>query len=371
MLGGTRREIERQVEAGFPFLPAGCHMQLDAKASEIVIRSLREAIPSRWPAKVEELRLLRRQRPEPTLAEFLDESGLDLSDVYDGSRTWSDLREPAGVATLPAGEHEVPIRRAVGRLLHVDDDERIAFYREIVRRLTPPDLAAMPERQRRLCHMLVASLVDQVPDARTKSVQEGLEVVWGHPQARAELAQLLDVLDERVDHLHGSLEGHPDVPLQVHARYSRIEILAAFGEVEAARSVSWQSGVWEAKRSRSELFAFTLDKSSGSFSPTTRYRDYAISPTLIHWESQAATRADSPTGLRYRNHEAEGRSIMLFARVGPASRSGSSAPPLTEPTPGNAPWPSPGNSTTHSPATSTLPSPRRWRERLWGSRWPQ
>ncbi len=31
---------------------------------------------------------------------------------------------------------------------------------------------------------------------------------------------------------------------------------------------------------------FTLDKSDGDFSPTTRYRDYAISPTLIHWESQ-------------------------------------------------------------------------------------
>ena len=315
LLGGTRREIERQVEAGFPFLPAGCHMQLDAKASEIVIRSLREAIPSRWPAKVEELRLLRRERPEPTLAEFLDESGLDLPDVYDGGRTWSDLCEAAGVATLPAGEHEVPIRRAVGRLLHVDDEERIGFYRELSCQLDRPDLAVMSERQRRLCHMLVASLVDQVPGARSISVREGLEAVWAHPQVRAELAQLLDVLDGRVDHLHGPLEGHPDVPLQVHARYSRIEILAAFGEVESAKSVSWQSGVWEAKRSRSELFAFTLDKSSGSFSPTTRYRDYAISPRLIHWESQASTRADSPTGLRYRNHEAEGRSIMLFARL--------------------------------------------------------
>jgi superfamily II DNA or RNA helicase/HKD family nuclease len=315
LLGGTRREIERQVEAGFPFLPAGCHMQLDRKASEIVVRSLREAIPSRWPAKVEELRLLRRERPKPTLAEYLDESGLDLPDVYDGSRTWSDLCEAAGVATLPSGEHEVPMRRAVGRLLHVDDDERIALIRELLGSSTAPDVASMPERQCRLCHMLLASLVDQVPAARSMSVQEGIDVVWEHPQVRAELIQLLDILDERVDHLHGSLDGHPDVPLQVHARYSRIEILTAFGEVETAKSVSWQSGVWEAKASRSELFAFTLDKSSGSFSPTTRYRDYAISPTLIHWESQASTRADSSTGQRYRNHEAEGRSIMLFARL--------------------------------------------------------
>jgi len=52
-----------------------------------------------------------------------------------------------------------------------------------------------------------------------------------------------------------------------------------------------------------------------SFSPTTRYQDYAISPHLIHWESQSSTREASPTGQRYRNHAAENRSIMLFARL--------------------------------------------------------
>ncbi len=73
--------------------------------------------------------------------------------------------------------------------------------------------------------------------------------------------------------------------------------------------------MYEAKGANAELLAFTLDKSSGAFSPTTRYRDYAISRTLIHWESQSMTRADSETGLRYHNHERDGRSIMLFTRL--------------------------------------------------------
>ena len=111
------------------------------------------------------------------------------------------------------------------------------------------------------------------------------------------------------------LATHPDVPLQVHGRYSRIEILAGFGIGTGAKIAAWQSGVYEAKDANAELLAFTLDKSSGSFSPTTRYRDYAISRTLIHWESQSITRADSPTGLRYRHHERDGRSIMLFTRL--------------------------------------------------------
>jgi len=126
---------------------------------------------------------------------------------------------------------------------------------------------------------------------------------------------LLVELDQRVDHLHGALPLHPNVPLQVHARYTRIEIMAALGVGASAKTPDWREGVREVKDERVDLLAFTLDKSSGSFSPTTRYRDYAISPRLIHWESQSTTRADSETGLRYRNHERVGRSIMLFTRL--------------------------------------------------------
>ena len=314
LIGGTRRDIERAVQQGFPFLPAGCYMHLDQKASEIVLRSLREAIPTRWPARVEELRVVHGEYPDVTLSKFLEESGLDLPDVYDGSRGWSDLCEAAGVPTHPAGEYEKPLRNAVGRLLHIDDDERIAAYRQLLESAAPVDISVISERQRRLVRMLVASLGDQVL-AKDQSLQEAVDLVWSHRQVCAELAQLLVELDERVDHLHGPLDRHPDVPLQVHARYSRIEIMAAFGIGTAARVAPWQTGVYEAKGADAELLAFTLDKSSGAFSPTTRYRDYAISPTLVHWESQSMTRADSDTGLRYRNHQRDGRSIMLFTRL--------------------------------------------------------
>ena len=289
-------------------------MQLDEKASEIVLQSLRDAIPSRWPAKVEELRTLYNSRSSATLAEFMYESGLDLGEVYEGNRGWSDLCEAAAVPVLPSGEHETSLRRAVGRLLHIDDDERIDAYQQFLASPAAPDVAGLNERDRRLIRMLVASAADQIL-ARDNTLQEAVDVLWAHPQVRAELVELLAQLDERVDHVHHRLDSYPDVPLQVHARYSRIEILAAFGVSEGAKVAAWQSGVFEARAANAELFAFTLDKTSGAFSPTTRYRDYAISRDLIHWESQSMTRADSATGLRYRNHVRDARSIMLFTRL--------------------------------------------------------
>lgn len=56
----------------------------------------------------------------------------------------------------------------------------------------------------------------------------------------------------------------------------------------------------------------TLKKSEADYSPTTMYRDYPISPTLFHWESQNATSVASPTGQRY----LEGTStVLLFCRI--------------------------------------------------------
>jgi superfamily II DNA or RNA helicase/HKD family nuclease len=319
LLGGTRRDLEQAVKDGFPFLPAGCHMELDAVASDVVLRSLRDAIPSRWPQKVEELRALVGSGRPATLTGYLEHAGLEVEDVYAGNKSWSDLCDDAGVAVAEHGEHgehgehEVALRRGLGRLLHLDDGERLDAARRFCASTTPPAVDTLGVRDRRLLRMLVAALADQVL-TRQHTLQAAVDLVWRHPQVRTELLELVDVLDQRVDHLHQPLATHPDVPLQLHARYTRVEILAAFGASGEAKVASWQSGVMELPAEGVDLFAFTLDKTSGSFSPTTRYRDYAISRERIHWESQSVTRADSDTGQRYQHHEAMDRHIMLFTR---------------------------------------------------------
>jgi hypothetical protein len=314
LLGGSRADLQRQIEQGFPFLPAGCHMELDRVAQDIVLENIRQSVPSRWSRKVEELRTMMRDEEDVTLGHYLKETELDLEDVYQGSKAWSDLRADAGLPTLAAGPHESTLRRACGRLLHIDDPVRIAAYRRFLSSANPPDVGALLEPERRLLRMLVASVAESALTSAT-TLREACELVWAHPQVLYELRELLDVLESRVDHVHYALESYPNVPLRVHARYTRVEILAAFGIGEAARVSPWQSGVYWAPQARADLFAFTLDKTSGQFSPTTRYHDYAISRELIHWQSQSATREDSDTGRRYRTHAALGISIMLFARL--------------------------------------------------------
>jgi superfamily II DNA or RNA helicase/HKD family nuclease len=312
LLGGTRREVERQVERDFPFLPSGCYMELDPVARDIVLRSIRQAIPSDWRAKCDELRSL----GNISLGKYLEETGLELEDIYANNRSWSKLRRAVGLSTADAGSEEDALLRAVGRLLHVDDRERLDAYRSLVARANAPDAAVFSDRERRFARMLIGSLTTLKPSAL---LSEGLAQLWKHPQVRSELLELLDLLPERVDHLHAGLN-IANVPLAVHARYTRTEILAAFDVGGGVKPITWQSGVWWDENSQSDLFAFTLDKSAGSFSPTTRYRDYAISPELIHWESQSVTSLDSDTGRRYISQPEHGTNVVLFARLSTADR---------------------------------------------------
>jgi hypothetical protein len=75
-----------------------------------------------------------------------------------------------------------------------------------------------------------------------------------------------------------------------------------------------REGVMFDPATQSDVFFVTLEKSEARYSPTTMYKDYAISPVLFHWESQSGTREGSATGQRYIHHRARGTHVLLFAR---------------------------------------------------------
>ena len=315
LLGGTRKDLERQVREGFPYLPSGCYMELDPVAQQAVLASLKNAIPSSRRALAKELRILKERGADTSLGAFLEHTGLKLEDIYKGTgdNSWSALRETAGIATLPEGPKEATLRKALGRLLHIDDNERLSQYELWAAQANAPEMPALNHRKTRLLRMLVASLCNELKDKHL-SLEAATRLVWQHPQVLAELHEMIGELKRHISHKHSSYEPFGDNPLQIHARYTRIEILAAFGEGNSALTPVWREGVRWAEQSKTDIMVFTLSKTPGRFSPTTMYRDYAISQHLVHWESQSQTSEASPTGQRYIHHAELESYIALFAR---------------------------------------------------------
>jgi hypothetical protein len=139
-------------------------------------------------------------------------------------------------------------------------------------------------------------------------------VLWQAAAWREELRQLLVLLADRADHRLHPLPWTLPIPVRVHGRYSRAEIEAPFGVLTAGAPWIHREGVVWHQATKCDLLFITLRKSEALFSPSTRYRDLALGPSLFHWESQSTTTAASATGQRYIHHEARGSRMLLFVR---------------------------------------------------------
>lgn len=310
LTGVARGNLRRQVEQGFPFLPSGCQIVLDDVAQRTVLANLRTQVTGRWPEIVAEL----RAQGDLDLRTFIRDSGVDISDVLRLNRSWTALRREAGLPVRTGGEREATLLRRARAFAHVDDPQRTSAYRQLLSDDAPP-YSELDDLRRRYARMLFFSLW---PDGGGfASYDHAFEALRSEAAARDELIAVIDYAMDFARHLTTPLSGSlASVPLRIHARYKREEVLAALDYASLKRRPStFQAGVLSSKDTATDAFLVTLNKSESDYSPTTMYRDYAISPELFHWESQSTTTVASPTGQRYLNHTKLGWNILLFTRA--------------------------------------------------------
>jgi Domain of unknown function (DUF3427) len=197
-------------------------------------------------------------------------------------------------------------------MLHVDDEERYHTWRSWLAAPTPPVTAEPGSRDHRLQLMLFAALgYRSQPIAELGATLAGL---WQAPQVREELLDLLEVLRERTRLDSRAIDAVGIVPIHSHASYGLYEIIAAYGIVSNGALRENREGVAWSEEHQSDLFFVTINKADEDYSASTRYKDYPVSPSLFHWESQARTATSSPTGQRYINHVARGAKVIIFVR---------------------------------------------------------
>jgi hypothetical protein len=326
LVGGTRRQVEQAVVAGFPLMPPGCAVRLDEISQEIVLENVRASLRRSRRGILDDLRGL---PPTTTLEQFLASSTYDLSDIYASpgpSNTFVSLRREAGYENRPVVPAERALAGGIGRMLHVDDDERYLNWREWLLSSEPPEIAGLDTREGRLQLMLFSAL-----GFRRRPISElraALGELWESRPLREELLELLSVLRDRSRLETQAIDPRGAIPIHSHATYSLYELIAAYGLIAKGVLRETREGVVWAPDQASDLFLITHNKSDADYSPTTLYQDYPISQTLFHWESQSRTAPESPTGQRYINHLSRGSRVILFARENRDDERGVSAPYL-------------------------------------------
>ena len=300
--GGGAAEVRRAVDEGFPRLPSGCSIQLEAEAQAAVLDNLKRTLSEQWATLADEL------VEDWPLAELLRRAELEPAELYREGKCFSELRRLRGF--LPTFT-ESAVSRALPRLLHVDDVDRLRRWRAWLDGGPPSSDPCDPDDAHRL--MLFAALGQaQRPLSELPRFFDEL-VRPRDASGRAlldELRQLFDVLDDRRRRETFPL---PGLPFHVHATYSRDEISAGLGEVRGGKLLRTQGGVLACERRRCDVLYVTLEKDPREFTPTTLYHDYPLSPRRFHWQSQSTTRRGSRTALRYESPPADWRTL-LFVR---------------------------------------------------------
>ncbi|MFB8351674.1 DUF3427 domain-containing protein [Streptomyces niveus] len=306
----TRNRLLTAIEHDFPQLPGGCQIILEAKAKHLIIENIRTQIS----VNVAQLAVEVRQIGARDLSIYLEESGREIREIYRGaSHSWTALLRRATLLNDQAPEGEAALLKRASAFLHVDDPDRAAAYRKLLED-NAPNYNELDERNRAFARMLFFTLW---PLGGFDTYEAGLASLRHQPQFRSEVRQILNHVLNYVDHITQPLVGiHTHMPLRIHASYSREEILTALGEASIGSFMPghFREGVRWCEEIKTDALLITLEKDEKDFSPQTRYKDYAMSDTLFHWESQNQTSETSPTGVRYQTHKDNGTQVLLFVR---------------------------------------------------------
>ncbi|WP_340678391.1 DUF3427 domain-containing protein [Paraglaciecola sp.] len=313
LVGKSNRAIGDEIKQGFPHAPLGCRIELTKRTQELVLSNIRQA----------SLTLIRiismiRQYPQHsdlplTLTNFLiQHPHINLNELYKRG-SWAELvaRAQDQVNENTPDEQILELlKKAIrNRILTCDDHSYLQFLKQLC--LAEFKLVAMDSRQALMCHYDFWQKTG--PEVGFDSLNESLNKLYKLGVAE-ELSAVLDWQLAQTKHQQPCMPHLANVPLRLHARYVREQILVGFGASTFERQAPAREGVLEIKEQNIELLFVTLDKNEKQFSPTTMYHDYAINEHLFHWQSQNSARPERGKGLSYIQHRETGKRLFLFVR---------------------------------------------------------
>lgn len=306
LLPKKRNDVISEVENGFPHLPSGCHIQLERQARDVILKNIRETyrIPE---FRIKEAFLKWEGSSPPKFHEFItatDEPAVELLLKH----SWTDWKKIAGFKVDTKLSKLVPDQRSLARLSEVRSLDYLQAIASFLCSAETPDK-----------HPLAASAHYLF---WTKSPQElGFDsYAKSFESIRNSNSFVCDALEIIEYSKLFSVKFSPlnlpfDCPLTLHGTYGMREVSAAFGKANLLTSGPTGTGVISVSEKKLYLHFVTFEKTEKHFSESTMYRDYPISPTRLHWESQSNTSQETPTGQNYIHHEARGYTILTFARV--------------------------------------------------------
>jgi hypothetical protein len=233
--------------------------------------------------------------------------------IYSKKETWSRLCFRAGVIDDFDNTNEKEIYSVISnKWLSTNSTSYFHFILKVAKQGFNIKLNDFDENGKTMLLMLYYDVWQK--HGLFNSLEESIKAIGKNIVLINEIIEVLELLIDKVDFKENEITLPYSQPLKLHARYTREQILVAFGMSTFEKKYISFEGAAENVSLSTEILFINLIKSEASFSPTTMYDDYAISETLFHWQSHNAYRPDKGKGLSYITHEENDKKIVLFVR---------------------------------------------------------
>ncbi len=312
LIGKTNSSTKDEIENSFPHLPLGCSIILEKKAKEYILDNINKAMTLNKVKLINKIKNYKHQTNLPlNIKNFTKINNIPLEYIYK-KNTWSNLCYQAGILKTFDSKNEKELFRAISKKWLLS---RSLSYFKFISKLIETNFNISNFKSENDKLLLIMLYYDFWQDENLfDSLERGIKAIGENKILIKELKEIIEILIDRINYIEKDIELPYSQPLKLYSRYTREQILSAFGKNKLEKKGSSREGVLYIKEKNTELLFVTLEKTEDKYSPTTMYDDYAINENLFHWQSQNSTRPDSPKGKSYIEHEKLNKIILLFVR---------------------------------------------------------
>lgn len=313
LIGKTTTSVQKEIEDDFPHLPLGCSIVLEKKTKETILENIKKATSLNVNQLITKIINFQHQTNLPlSLNNFIELYHIPIQTIYK-KHSWSRLCQRAGVISDFNNTNEKQIYSTISnKWLSTNSTSYFNFILKIAKLNFNINIDDYDENGKAMLLMLHYDVWQNA--GGYESLEQSIKSIGKNKILVDEIIEVLEILIDKVDFKEIDIQLPYKQPLKLHARYTRDQILVAFGLSTFEKKSSSREGVAENVDLNTELLFINLIKSEENFSPTTMYDDYAISETLFHWQSQNSSRPDIGRGLSYIKHQKNNKKILLFIR---------------------------------------------------------
>jgi len=313
MIGKTNSSIASELERNFQHVPLGCAIILEKQAREIILNNIRASISPNRNQLIQKIRNFQHQSElELTLKNFITLYQYPLEIIYKRG-IWNRLTYEAGFSKEPDSTNEKSWESCVEKKwLSTESYSYFSFVLGLAKKDFQVETDSLNSNEKSMCLMLHYDFWQNA--GGFPSLEASIKAIGRNQELVKEMIQVLEIRMDQIGFMELEIDLPYDQPLKLHSRYTRDQVLAAFGFSTFESKSSNREGVAERSEINTELLFIDLNKSDEHYSPTTMYEDYALNETLFHWQSQNSARPDIGKGLSYITHKNTGKRILLFVR---------------------------------------------------------